>query len=244
MMTSRQSPSRHFPVIRVFVSSTFSDLVAERNALAENVWPELERYCRQRGFTFQAIDLRWGVPGEAGLDHRTMQICFEELHRAQETSPEPNFLILLGDKYGWRPLPETISETEYAPPPRACAVARGCAHAQRLVSPQRQRHSAAVAQASPDALDLELRDHCRFARERGPVDRFVGRKEQVRTLRDYLQATTGGMNNQKTIAVETRKSRPRGQESGKPEVSGFPLKERTQTHQMRTVGSLHSHNSI
>ncbi|MCB1092329.1 MAG: DUF4062 domain-containing protein, partial [Verrucomicrobiae bacterium] len=108
------STTRHLPVIRVFVSSTFSDLVAERNALAEKVWPELERYCRQRGFTFQAIDLRWGVPSEAGLDHRTMQICFEELHRAQEASPEPNFLILLGDKYGWRPLPETISEAEYA----------------------------------------------------------------------------------------------------------------------------------
>ncbi len=40
-----------------------------------------------------------------------MQICFEELHRAQEASPEPNFLILLGDKYGWRPLPETITAT-------------------------------------------------------------------------------------------------------------------------------------
>lgn len=114
MTTFRQPPSRHFPVIRVFVSSTFSDLVAERNALAEKVWPELERYCRQRGFTFQAIDLRWGVPSEAGLDHRTMQICFEELRRAQEASPEPNFLLLLGDKYGWRPLPETISESEYA----------------------------------------------------------------------------------------------------------------------------------
>lgn len=113
MVVKPPSPARHFPVIRVFVSSTFSDLVAERNALAENVWPELERYCRQRGFTFQAIDLRWGVPSEAGLDHRTMQICFEELNRAQETSPEPNFLILLGDKYGWRPLPETISEAEY-----------------------------------------------------------------------------------------------------------------------------------
>ena len=35
-----------------------------------------------------------------------MQICFEELRRAQEASAEPNFLILLGDKYGWRPLPD------------------------------------------------------------------------------------------------------------------------------------------
>jgi hypothetical protein len=105
---------RPLPIIRVFVSSTFSDLKHERNALHAQVWPELERYCQQRGFTFQAIDLRWGVPAEAGLDHRTMRICFEELRRSQETSPEPNFLILLGNRYGWRPLPEVISVEEFA----------------------------------------------------------------------------------------------------------------------------------
>lgn len=43
MSNQTSPPVRHFPVIRVFVSSTFSDLVAERNALAELVWPELER---------------------------------------------------------------------------------------------------------------------------------------------------------------------------------------------------------
>lgn len=85
--TLSNSVVRELPVIRVFVSSTFSDLVAERNALAENVWPKLEHYCRQRGFTFQAIDLRWGVPSEAGLDHRTMQICMEELRRAGRPHP-------------------------------------------------------------------------------------------------------------------------------------------------------------
>ena len=106
MSNQTSSPVRHFPVIRLFVNATFSDLVEERNTLAKDVWPKLEAYCRQRGFTFQAIDLRWGGPSEAGLDHRTMQICFEELRRAQEASAEPNFLILLGDKYGWRPLPD------------------------------------------------------------------------------------------------------------------------------------------
>ncbi len=80
---------------------------------AERFWLELERYCQQREFTFQAIDLRWGVPAEAGLDHRTMRICFEELRRSQDTSPEPNFLILLGNRYGWRPLPEVISVEEF-----------------------------------------------------------------------------------------------------------------------------------
>lgn len=114
MATQPEPKRRHRPFIRVFVSSTFSDLKHERNALAEHVWPHLEKYCQQRGFTFQAIDLRWGVPSEAGLDHRTMHICFEEIRRAQETSPQPNFLILLGNRYGWRPLPEVITVDEFA----------------------------------------------------------------------------------------------------------------------------------
>ena len=71
--------ARLLPVIRVFVSSTFSDFRQERDWLQQSVFPELERYCLDRQFQFQAIDLRWGVPGEAGLDHRTMRICFEEL---------------------------------------------------------------------------------------------------------------------------------------------------------------------
>lgn len=99
-MPRQHSIVRLRPVIRVFVSSTFSDLKPERNALEEQVFPRLEQLCAQHGFQFQAIDLRWGVPSEAGLDHRTMRICFEELRRAQDISPEPNFLILLGNRYG------------------------------------------------------------------------------------------------------------------------------------------------
>ncbi|MCA9084525.1 MAG: AAA family ATPase, partial [Planctomycetaceae bacterium] len=104
---------RYLPVIRLFVSSTFGDLKAERDALQRDAFPRLEAFCRQYGFQFQAIDLRWGVPGEAGLNHCTMRICFEELRRSQDISPEPNFLILLGNRYGWRPLPESISKTEF-----------------------------------------------------------------------------------------------------------------------------------
>src|SRR5215472_13795046 len=85
-MGGRQMKSRFRPVIRVFVSSTFSDLKEERNILQGDVFPRLEQYCLVRGFQFEAIDLRWGVPGEAGLDHRTMQICFDELRRAQDVS--------------------------------------------------------------------------------------------------------------------------------------------------------------
>src|SRR5512137_803561 len=112
-MSDTRTQARLRPVIRVFVSSTFSDMKHERNALEAEAFPKLEQLCQRQGFQFQAIDLRWGVSTEAGLDHRTMRICFNELRRAQEVSPEPNFLILLGDRYGWRPLPEEITPEEF-----------------------------------------------------------------------------------------------------------------------------------
>lgn len=98
---------------RVFIGSTFSDLIEERNALQSRVWPELAKLCEKAGFRFQAIDLRWGISEEAGLDQRTTHICLRELHRCQAATPRPNFIILLGNRYGWRPLPEEIDASEF-----------------------------------------------------------------------------------------------------------------------------------
>ena len=98
---------------RIFVSSTFSDLVAERNALQERVFPRLRELCQQHGARFQVIDLRWGVSEEASLDQQAMNICLGEIARCQQTSPRPNFIVLLGDRYGWMPPPAQIPEDEY-----------------------------------------------------------------------------------------------------------------------------------
>jgi NACHT domain- and WD repeat-containing protein len=53
--------SRSTRTFRIFVSSTFSDLVEERNALQERVFPRLRDLCQQHGARFQAIDLRWAI---------------------------------------------------------------------------------------------------------------------------------------------------------------------------------------
>ncbi len=50
---------------RIFVSSTFSDLKAERNTLQEKVFPRLRDLATAHGCRFQAIDLRWGVSGNS-----------------------------------------------------------------------------------------------------------------------------------------------------------------------------------
>jgi hypothetical protein len=80
---------------RNFVSSTFSDLKVERNALQEKVFPRLCDLAAAYNCKFQAIDLRWGVSEEAALDQQTMKICLTEVERCQKTSSRPNFIVLL-----------------------------------------------------------------------------------------------------------------------------------------------------
>ncbi len=99
---------------RIFVSSTFNDFIMERDALQERVFPELQALCTANHCLFQAIDLRWGVSGEAALDQQTMPICLSELRRCKEISPRPNFILLLGDRYGWIPLPPRVEAAEFA----------------------------------------------------------------------------------------------------------------------------------
>jgi hypothetical protein len=72
---------------RVFVSSTFDDLRAERNKLHEVVYPRLREFCQKHGARFQAIDLRWGVSEEASLDQQTMNICLGEVARCLNVTP-------------------------------------------------------------------------------------------------------------------------------------------------------------
>ena len=97
-------------LFRLFISSTFSDFVAEREALQKRVFPELEAFCRERGASFQAVDLRWGITEDAQQSHDTLRLCLEEVRRCQALSSPPNFAVLLGDRYGWEPVPARIPE--------------------------------------------------------------------------------------------------------------------------------------
>lgn len=93
---------------RVFISSTFDDFAVERNLLKEIVWPEIESYCQKRGATFQAIDLRWGIPPELADTLDVVNICLDEVKNCKKLSPTPNFISLIGNRYGWRPLPKKV----------------------------------------------------------------------------------------------------------------------------------------
>jgi hypothetical protein len=59
-MTESQGLSGKDRVIRVFISSTFRDMMRERDLLVKEVFPELRRKCARRFVTFTEVDLRWG----------------------------------------------------------------------------------------------------------------------------------------------------------------------------------------
>jgi tetratricopeptide (TPR) repeat protein len=84
--------------IRVFISSTFRDMHAERDCLAKKIFPQLRHFCRSRGIEFTDIDLRWGVTEDQVQQGRVIEICLNEIERCR-----PYFIGLLGHRYGWVP---------------------------------------------------------------------------------------------------------------------------------------------
>lgn len=56
--------------------------------------------------------MRWGVRDEATDDHMTTELCMKEIENCQRLSMGPNFVVFLGQKYGYRPIPTIILSSE------------------------------------------------------------------------------------------------------------------------------------
>jgi hypothetical protein len=96
-------------VIRVFVSSTFRDMQAERDELVKFIFPQLRKLCESRGVTWGEVDLRWGITDEQTAEGKVLPICLEEIQRCR-----PYFIGLLGERYGWIPdeIPEELIQRQ------------------------------------------------------------------------------------------------------------------------------------
>jgi tetratricopeptide (TPR) repeat protein len=104
-VTATSEEPRDERSIRVFVSSTFRDMQAEREELVKRVFPLVRRRCEERGVGWSEVDLRWGVTDEAKAEGAVLPICLAEIDRSR-----PFFLGLLGRRYGWVPdeVPEDL----------------------------------------------------------------------------------------------------------------------------------------
>src|SRR5665647_386843 len=95
--------TQSWKTVRIFVSSTFRDMHAQRDHLVKVVFPELRERCAKRRLHLIDMDLRWGVTEEEAEKGKVLERIFDEIERSR-----PFFIGILGERYG--SIPDNISE--------------------------------------------------------------------------------------------------------------------------------------
>lgn len=93
--------------LRVFISSTFTDMQPEREHLIRKVFPEIRQLCREREIVFTEIDLRWGITERQARRGKIVSTCLDEIDRHK-----PYVIALVGDRYGWCPTTKDIGDAD------------------------------------------------------------------------------------------------------------------------------------
>jgi nephrocystin-3 len=84
--------------VRVFISSTFRDMQAERDWLVKRVFPALRQHLEPQRIHLVDIDLRWGITRQQADNDQVLGLCLQQIDECR-----PFFLGLLGGRYGWVP---------------------------------------------------------------------------------------------------------------------------------------------
>ena len=72
--------------LKFFVSSTFTDTAAERDALTLRVYPKVRARARKKKISFEAAEMRWGIRAEASDDNQTEALCLRKLEECRRES--------------------------------------------------------------------------------------------------------------------------------------------------------------
>jgi len=99
-----------FEARSVFVSSTFRDMHGERDLIRDVVLTELSDYAEQCATDIGFVDLRWGVRtseilSEEEKERYVLKVCLDTIDETR-----PFIIVLLGDRYGWMPKSEMLSD--------------------------------------------------------------------------------------------------------------------------------------
>ena len=96
--TTRRFVPSVWKTVRVFISSTFRDMHAERDHLIKVVFPALREQLEKYRIHLDDIDLRWGVTKEQAENDQVLDLCLQQIDECR-----PFFLGILGERYGWVP---------------------------------------------------------------------------------------------------------------------------------------------
>ena len=77
--------------IRVFLSSTFTDMQEEREYLVNTIFPYLRALARSKGIELTEVDLRWGITEDDAKNGKVVRLCLKEIELCKERSGELPF---------------------------------------------------------------------------------------------------------------------------------------------------------
>lgn len=98
-MPDHQTPPKsRWRTVKIFISSTFRDMYAERDHLVKVVFPALREKLGKYHVYLIDIDLRWGVTKEQADNDQVLDLCLDLIDDCR-----PFFIGVLGERYGWIP---------------------------------------------------------------------------------------------------------------------------------------------
>ncbi|XP_074640266.1 NACHT and WD repeat domain-containing protein 2-like [Tubulanus polymorphus] len=122
---------------RIFICSNSIDTVHERNAIMSDVYPRLRNACREQyGLEIQVristsnqisfkdldislemrlVDMHFGRPIHEEHKPKLMKENIRQLLHCKESSNGLNFMAIVGQRYGERPVPEEVSRHHFEP---------------------------------------------------------------------------------------------------------------------------------
>ncbi|KAM4808045.1 telomerase protein component 1 [Rhinophrynus dorsalis] len=96
------APRQRWRSVRIFISSTFRDMLTERDLIIGWVMPELRARAACHYLSIEEVDLRWGITEEEAKKDRQLSLCLSEVHRSQI------FIGIMGERYGHVPRAYTL----------------------------------------------------------------------------------------------------------------------------------------
>lgn len=82
-------------IVKIFISSTFREMISERDEIQQIVFTKIRFWARKLGVLVLPIDLRWGITEKDIMEGKLAKQCEEAIRYC-----EPYFVALLGCTYG------------------------------------------------------------------------------------------------------------------------------------------------
>ncbi|PIK39181.1 hypothetical protein BSL78_23980 [Apostichopus japonicus] len=102
-------------IVQLYVSSVLSDMESERTVLMSKVFSKgLRQFCKEWGYELQVMDPHWGLKDVWMDNHKHADICLDLLEKCKTAANGPFFLMMVGQKLGYQPLPKQLNLDEFS----------------------------------------------------------------------------------------------------------------------------------